>query len=138
MTKRICWLAIGATALLLQACAQQAAPASGTRMYAADLAGGAKHCTVPKVTPAPGQQVAATMQVGNDGGWCAITVDRGGKPYGAGLLVGEPTHGKVLIHTVGDSTRIDYTPDTRFTGADIFTVRLVPGDATIKATVAVQ
>jgi hypothetical protein len=138
MSKPSCWLAIGATALLLQACAQQAAPGSGTRRYAADLAGGAKRCTVSKVTPAPGQQADATMQVDNEGGWCAITVDNGGRPYGAGLLVGEPAHGKILIHTVGDTTRIDYTPDARFTGADTFTVKLVPGDATIKTTVAVQ
>lgn len=138
MTKPSCWLAIAATAVLVQACAQNAPPASTTRVYAADMAGGAKVCTVSKVTPAAGQQVAASMQVGNTGGWCAITVDNGGKPFGAGLLTQEPMHGKVLIHTVGDTTRIDYTPDLQFAGADAFAVKLVPGDATIKATVAVQ
>ena len=43
-----------------------------------------------------------------------------GKPYSAGLLIAEPMHGKVLIHSVGDNTRIDYTPDVRFAGADSF------------------
>ena len=48
-----------------------------------------------------------------------------------------PMHGKVLIHSVGDDTRIDYTPDPRFSGNDAFTVKLIPGDATIRAGVAV-
>ena len=51
------------------------------------------------------------MQVGNDGGWCGITVAQDGKPYDAGLLTQAPEHGKVYIHPVGDATRIDYTPD---------------------------
>jgi hypothetical protein len=92
---------------------------------------------VPKVAPAAGQQTPVAMQLGNDGGWCAITVSNGGKPFSAGLLTSEPSHGKVLIHTVGDNTRIDYTPDVRYRGADTFAVRLIPGDATISASVTV-
>jgi hypothetical protein len=38
---------------------------------------------------------------------------------------------------VGDETRIDYTPDRRFAGSDAFTVKLIPGDATIKVAVTV-
>ena len=45
-----------------------------------------------------------------------------------------PQHGKVLIHTVGNDTRIDYTPAARYAGADAFSVRLMPGDAMIRVT----
>ncbi len=129
-------LALVAMALVLQACAQRP-PASGTRMFQADLVGAAKSCSVPKVTPDPGQETPVAMKMGNDGGWCAITVDNGGKPFDAGLLVTEPAHGKVYIHSVGDATRIDYTPNARFTGADAFAVRLLPGSAILRANVTV-
>ncbi len=77
------------------------------------------------------------MAVGNDGGWCAITVDRNGAPYGAGLLAARPAHGKVLIHTVGDATRIDYTPAPGYAGPDSFTARLLPGESTVRVAVTV-
>src|SRR5690348_9256412 len=99
-----------ATALLLQGCEKPPA-ASTTRVYAADMAGAAKTCVVPKVSPAAGQDTPVQMKLGNDGGWCAIPVRDGSRPYAAGLLTAPPAHGKVLIHTVGDDTRIDYTPD---------------------------
>ena len=130
-------LAITALALLLQGC-EKPPPVSTARVFASDLAGAAKSCMVPKVTPAAGQQTPVAMKVGNDGGWCAITVDNGGKPYSAGLLLTEPAHGRVLIHTVGDATRIDYTPDVQYAGADAFSVRLIPGDATIASSVTVS
>jgi hypothetical protein len=130
-------LATTALALLLQGCAQQQ-PASTARVFASDLAGAARSCTVPKVTPAAGQPTPVAMKVGNDGGWCAITVDNGGKPYSAGLLVNQPAHGKVLIHSVGDATRVDYTPDVQYAGTDSFAVRLIPGDATITTSVTVS
>lgn len=57
--------------------------------------------------------------------------------YSAGLLTAAPAHGKVLIHSVGDNTRIDYTPDAQYRGADLFAVRLIPGDATISGSVTV-
>jgi hypothetical protein len=130
-------LTIATTAVLLQACASQGPQAPGTRVFASDLAGAAKACTVPKVAPAAGKQTPVAMQVGNDGGWCGITVSDGGKPFSAGLLTAEPMHGKVLIHTVGDNTRIDYTPDVQYAGADSFVVRLIPGDATLATSVVV-
>jgi hypothetical protein len=131
------WFATAAAVLLLQACAQQGPSGPATSVFAADMAGAAKSCAVPKVTPAAGQPTDVTMKVGNDGGWCAISVNNNGKPFGAGLLMAQPAHGKVLIHTVGDDTRIDYTPAARYVGADSFTVRLVPGDATIRVAVSV-
>lgn len=126
-----------AMALLLQACTERPPAAQGPRVFQADLLGAAKSCDVPKVTPTAGQEVPVAIKMGNDGGWCAITLDNAGKPFDAGLLVTEPAHGKVYIHTVGDQTRIDYTPDPRFTGSDTFAVRLLPGGAVLRASVAV-
>ena len=135
--KYLRWLAIAATAVLLQACAERPS-GPPARMFATDLAGGAKKCVVPTVTPTAGQETPVAMALGNDGGWCAITVANAGKPFDAGLLTVPPTHGKVLIHTVGNDTRIDYTPESRFTGPDTFTVRLLPGNVTIRASVSVS
>jgi hypothetical protein len=125
-------------AVMLQGCAPQARPASGTRLFATDFTGGAKSCNVPKVSPVAGKETAATMTVGNDGGWCGITVDDNGHPFSAGLLTDRPEHGQVFIHSVGDATRIDYTPNKGFTGSDRFTVRLLPGSAVIRAAVTVE
>ncbi|MGH7155255.1 MAG: Ig-like domain-containing protein [Acetobacteraceae bacterium] len=122
----------------LASCMEQPAPvASGARLYAIDLSGGAKHCVVPKVVLAPGKVTPVTMQVGNDGGWCGITVALDGHPYAAGLLSTQAAHGRVHIHPVGDNTRIDYTPDSRFVGPDSFVVTLLPGRPAIHATVTV-
>lgn len=77
------------------------------------------------------------MQVGNDGGWCAIHVQQDGKPYKAGLLTQTAEHGTVFIHPVGDDTRIDYTPAPGYVGRDNFVVQLIPGNPTIRVTVTV-
>ena len=130
-------LATAATALLLQSCAERPPSAPPARVFAADMTGAAKACTVPPVTPAAGQLVDVAIKVGNDGGWCAVTVNNNGRPFDAGLVATPPAHGKVLIHTVGNDTRIDYTPTVRYAGADAFSVRLIPGDATIRAAVTV-
>jgi hypothetical protein len=131
------WLAIAAMALLLQACAAKPPAATGARIFSADVTGGAKTCEVGKVAPAAGQETPVAVRLGNDGGWCGITVSNGGRPYSAGLLASAPAHGKVLIHTVGSDTRIDYTPARGFSGADAFSVKLIPGDAIIRASVSV-
>jgi hypothetical protein len=124
------------TGALLQGCAPKSA-APGPRLFAVDLAGAAKTCKVSQVTPVAGQQTVVTMTVGNDGGWCAIAVANNGKPYDAGLLTTEPEHGKVLIHSVGNDTRIDYTPAPGYAGVDSFTVSLVPGKPVLRAAVTV-
>jgi hypothetical protein len=111
---------------------------SQTRLFASDFQGGAKTCVAAKPTLAAGKDISANMQVGNDGGWCGITVAQDGQPYDAGLLTQAPEHGKVYIHPVGDATRIDYTPDPGYSGADAFVVTLLPGDPVLRvnATVA--
>ena len=77
------------------------------------------------------------MKLGNDGGWCAIGVANGGAPYDTELLTEPPAHGSVYIHPVGNATRIDYTPDARFSGSDSFVVKLLPGSPVLRVSVAV-
>ena len=133
---RWCVLAVP---FLLQACAEKppAPHVAGTPVFAADMTGGAKQCSASNPVLKDGQTVAATMQLGNDGGWCAIQVARDGKPYAAGLLIARAAHGVVFIHPVGDDTRIDYTPARGFAGPDAFTVKLIPGDPSLHVTVTV-
>jgi hypothetical protein len=128
------------TGLGLAGCSQpEAGPARSTlRVYAADLAGAAKVCDVPKVNVVAGGGTEAPMKVVNDGGWCAILLHQDGpKPFEAGLLTTRPNHGDVLIHEVGDETRIDYTPDRGFAGSDAFAVKLIPGNGIIQVPVTV-
>jgi hypothetical protein len=129
---------VSLTAAVLQGCAPAAPPASTTRLYAIDQQGGAATCSVAPVTLVDGKDAAGTVNVANDGGWCAISVaESGNRPYSAGLLIEQPAHGKVYVHTVGDATRIDYTPDVGFTGADAFGLKFVPGSATLHVAVTV-
>lgn len=130
---RCCLLA---TPLLLEACARPPAP-PGLPVYAADLKGGAAQCTASKPELQPGGRASATMRVGNDGGWCGISVTLNNKPYAAGLLTTRAQHGTVFIHPVGDNTRIDYTPERGYVGPDSFAVRLLPGDADLQVAVTV-
>jgi hypothetical protein len=134
-------IALLLTGVLVQSCAPGAdgGPAgSRLRVYAADVAGGAKVCIVPRLTPTAGQTGEATIKVGNDGGWCGVPVRQStSKPFDAGLLTARPAHGNVLIHQVGDDTRLDYTPDRGFTGADAFSVKLLPGGVMVHVAVTV-
>ena len=124
--------------LLLAGCLQKAGPASGLRVYAADLAGAAKACEVGKANPVADAGAETAMKLANDGGWCAISVHQDGpKPFEAGLLTARPVHGSVLIHEVGDETRIDYTPDRGFAGNDSFAAKLIPGNTSIRVAVTV-
>ncbi|MBL6453873.1 hypothetical protein JMJ55_00975 [Belnapia sp. T6] len=135
-------LTLAAGLALLAGCAPQqaASPARpGARIYANDLAGAAKTCTVPQpAVLSAGQQVETTMTVDNDGGWCGITVAQSGpKPFSYGTVANRPQHGRLHIHTVGDSTRVDYIPNAAFGGTDSFAVQLKPGDATMRVAVTV-
>ena len=133
---------LGAAALgiALQGCAEKPRVAQHVSLpvYAIDLQGGAASCTASKPTLAPGAEAPVTMTVANDGGWCAVAASQDGPaPFSAGLLTLRPTHGNLLIHGVGDQTRIDYTPERGFTGADAFAVRLIPGDSVVRVAVTV-
>lgn len=124
--------------LLLAGCAEQQRSATPTgRVFAADLAGGAKKCTAPTPDLSAGQTSTVAMNVGNDGGWCGVTVQNRGRPFDTGLLSARPENGKVLVRRVGDITRIDYTPNSRFAGTDSFAVKLIPGDSVVKVNVTV-
>ena len=138
--RRVAEAALLMTGLALAGCSHPGSgPAASTlRVYAVDLAGGAKVCDVPKVNPVAHAQSDAAIKLVNDGGWCGIPVHQDGpKPFGAGLLETRAAHGDVLIHEVGDYTRIDYTPDRGFAGQDAFVVKLIPGDATVRVGVTV-
>jgi Bacterial Ig domain len=106
-------------------------------VFSVDMTGGARVCVASRPQLISGRTVEATMRMGNDGGWCAISVQLDGQPYDAGLLTESPGHGKVFIHPVGDSTRIDYTPDSGFVGTDRFVVQLIPGNPALGVTATV-
>jgi Bacterial Ig domain len=136
--RRILWLtACAAACSALAGCARPGPVSYGTPVFSVDMTGGARQCVASHPQLISGTTVEATMRVGNDGGWCGISVQLDGQPYAAGLLTESPAHGKVFIHPVGDSTRIDYTPEAGFTGTDRFVVQLIPGNAAIRATVTV-
>lgn len=123
---------------LLPACSGEQPVRSGARVYAVDVTGQAKTCEVAKVTPADGQTVDTTMKVDGNGGWCGLPLHQSdAKPFDAGLLLGRPAHGTVVIHEVGDTTRVDYTPDRGYSGTDNFAVKMIPGDAVIRISVDV-
>jgi hypothetical protein len=138
--RRVTEAALLMTGLALAGCShpETGPTASALRVYAADVTGGAKVCDVPKINPVSGGGSEAAIKMANDGGWCGIPVHQDGpKPFGAGLLEKRAIHGDVLIHEVGDNTRIDYTPDRGFVGHDAFVVKLIPGDATVRVAVTV-
>jgi len=126
---------LGASAL--QGCVERPAATARLPVYAYDQTGAARNCTVPSVKPASGKATDAAISVENDGGWCAFSVQQGRAPYTVGLVTARPKHGKVFVHSVGDETRIDYTPAPAFAGADSFTVKLLPGDAVVEVAATV-
>lgn len=131
------WVALAAVGLIVTGCAQPGATGSRERVFAADLAGGARKCEAPTPSLTDGQTAQVAMKMANDGGWCGVSVSRSGRPFDTGLLTTRPTHGKVVVTRVGDVTRITYTAPPRFAGTDNFAVKLIPGDATVQVTATV-
>ena len=127
------WLCLATTALLIAGCKQ----GEWNGIYTADTTGGARVCSAPTATLQDGQSIQAQIQVSNEGGWCAVTANRGGVPFDSYLMVDRPNHGNIFAHRVGKNTRIDYTPEKGFTGTDGFTVRLIPGNAVLHGAVRV-
>ncbi len=120
--------------LVLAACAQQPAAGPGAAVgFARDAANKAAVCEAPPVS-LEGKDAAATIATGG-GGWCGIQVTHEGRPFGAGLLTQAPRNGSVYVHTVGNATRVDYTP-FKAAGADAFAIKFIPGDETMHVTVS--
>ena len=109
----------------------------GTPVYSVDINGGAKSCVTSGADVSGGKAATATMTVGNDGGWCGVTISQAGKPFNAGLVQTRAQHGQLNVHSVGDNTRVDYIPDPGFTGTDSFAVKLVPGNPVLTVNVTV-
>ncbi len=127
----------------LAACAEVAPPPPprvASTVFAFDQQGKAALCSVSApAEPTAGSTAEGKITVGNDGGWCGIPVNRPGPaPFAAGLVTKRAQHGNVTIHTVGDVTRLDYRPDTGFSGEDSFGLRLVPDNTTLQVAVTVQ
>lgn len=137
-TRRTSFLALAVALGALQACSEgPTASRSTAPVYAADLKGQSKTCEASRPSLTAGQTVDATMKLSNDG-WCGVTVSQSGKPFASGLLTTRPLHGKVLIHQVGDDTRIDFTPTPGFIGVDNFTVKLLPTEPSVRIAVTVS
>ena len=119
-------------------CQDNAPRGAATPIYSMDVTGGAKNCVVSAVDLTEGKPATATMTVGNDGGWCGVTVAQSGrKPFAVGLVQTRAQHGQLNVHSVGDNTRVDYIPDPGFAGADNFAVKLIPGNPVLTVNVTV-
>jgi hypothetical protein len=137
MQTRIQTVVLTAIGLILQGCAATPPVASRSHaiIYSTDMVNKAASCSfTPLAAVADGSVNKVAMTTGG-GGWCGFGVELDSHPYTAGLLIQGAKNGKVHIHTVGDDTRIDYTPERAPAGPDSFTVRLLPGSATIEVSV---
>ena len=120
-------IAIVATAVALTGCAT---PQTQAPVATEDLnVGIASTCTPSAIDLSTAPTAAATITMTNDG-WCAVhTKESSGKPFLLGLVKTNPAHGRILIQKVGGETRIEYTANERYVGADKFTVALRPTTA---------
>ena len=108
-------------ALAVQGCAVQ--PTAQQIAVDEQLAGQAKTCTAS--TPDLKASPAATIAMTNDG-WCGVYVADGSRAFALGLIGTRATHGRVYTQTIGSRTRVEYTPNAGYTGADAFSVNLRP------------
>lgn len=117
-TKPIVTLAAG---LVLTACATPT-PAPQPSI---DLnVGIAKTCEASPVDLSAPGGASATIRMSSDG-WCAVrTAERDGQPFLLALVRTRPEHGRVFIQKIGGQTRVEYTADTGYSGADAFSVAL--------------
>lgn len=134
-------IAIAITAVAVAGCAT---PQSQAPSATEDLnVGIGKTCTPTPVDFSAGAATTATITMTNDG-WCALhTKQTDGKPFLLGLVKTNPVHGRILIQKIGGETRIEYTANDRYVGADKFSVALRPTtpntpDATIQVAVNVS
>ena len=133
-------IAIATTAIAVTGCAPQATQVAGAAQESNE--GIAKTCTSSPVDFGAGNSATATVSMTNDG-WCALhTKDKNGEPFKFGLVKVKPQQGYILIQKIGGETRIEYTPENRYVGADHFSVALASNqantpDSTIQVAVTV-
>ena len=138
MSHRLTALAAVAAAIALQGCATTPPPPPPGE----DLnLGIAKSCEFTPVQLALGGTGNSTVTMSNDG-WCAVRVtEPDGQPFALGLMPQRPEHGRVLIQRIGGQTRLEYTPNPGYVGADRFTAALRPretGAQDSRLTVAIN
>ena len=119
---------LAAAAVLLAGCTNTSAPTQSAGS-SEDRSGAARVCTVTPADLPRGAAATVQMQVGNDGGWCAVRVtDKDGTAYLYPKLTQRQSHGGVKVQTAAGLTRIEYTPAANYAGSDAFTVALTPKD----------
>lgn len=131
-------LPLSATLLLGACMTKQAAAPAGPNVNE----GIAAVCNPSTPTLVPGAIAQAQIQMGNDGGWCAVRVADAGQPFVVGLVHDRPAHGRVLVRAAGNQTFLDYLPASGYSGPDSFTAILRPHeqgakDSTVHVTVVV-
>lgn len=114
-------IAMLAAGLALTACATPTpAPQPGIDLNV----GIAKTCEASSVDLSALGGANATIRMSNDG-WCAVrTAERDGQPFLLALVRTRPEHGRVFIQKIGGQTRVEYTADPGYSGADAFSVAL--------------
>ncbi|GAC1340755.1 MAG: hypothetical protein NVSMB18_11460 [Acetobacteraceae bacterium] len=125
-------IAAAVAAIALQGCATKA-PVAPAPTEDVNL-GISKTCSFTPVEAAPGGSASSTIAMTNDG-WCAVRLtERDGQPFQLGLLRQRPEHGHVLIQKMGGQTRLEYTANPGYAGADRFSAALRSRDATAPDT----
>ena len=129
LSHRLTALAAVAAVVALQGCATTPPPPPPGE----DLnLGMAKSCEFTPVTLALGGSGSSTITMSNDG-WCAVRVtEPDGQPFALGLMSQRPEHGRVLIERIGGQTRLEYTPNPGYAGADRFTAALRPRETGVQ------
>jgi len=111
-----------AAVLVLSACANTKPPVLAENDPRND--GIATTCTPTNPDLKAAGPYSGTIAMANDG-WCGVfAVERDGKPFSYGLVRSRPEHGRLFIQKVANATRVEYTPNAGYVGADAFTVAL--------------
>ncbi len=104
------------------------------------LDGQAKTCTQTNPDLSAGN-ANGTIAMTNDG-FCGVFVTQpGGGPFAYGTIAKRAQHGRVYVQAVNGRTRVEYTANDGFVGADSFGVTLHPrgsgADAMVQVAVTV-
>jgi hypothetical protein len=81
---------------------------------------------------------AATMEIGNDGGWCGWYDDlQDGTHWFRSIVAEAPAHGQLRVRRDFERVHVEYSANPGYLGPDAFAVRLGPGFSLRSAKVAV-